>query len=152
MLVTGSDLATPEITATGHLTHNKPSHFTNTGDSDASHDSMPSQYLLVRGLEPTVTEELLAKGIAKLYKPSERASPSANDSTKKPGPKVISTTSSANLGAQEGSIRRVFVVKDRRTNESWRYGFAEFHTVEVSLEGGMTGYDLTVNRMLKPRS
>lgn len=94
---------------------------------------MPSQYLLVRGLEPTVSEELLAKGVAKLCKPSARASPPANGISKKPVPKVVSTTSSANLGAQEGSIRRVFVVKGRRTNESWRYGFAEFHTVEVRL-------------------
>lgn len=44
---------------------------------------------------------------------------------------MASTTGDSNLGAREGSIRRVLLVRDRRTNESWRYGFAEFATVQV---------------------
>jgi hypothetical protein len=52
---------------------------------------------------------------------------------KKSGAKVSSTTSSSNFGAQEDSIKRVFIVRDRQSDDSWRYGFAEFHSVEVSL-------------------
>lgn len=99
----------------------------NNGDSDASLDSTPSQFLLLRGLEPTVSEEMLAKGIAKLYK----ASDNPGDLSKKPNAKVTSTTATSNFGAQEGSIKRVFVVRNRETDDSWRYGFVEFHSVEV---------------------
>lgn len=109
----------------------KPSEFLNSGDSDASPNGTPSQFLLFRGLEPTVTEDLLAKGVAKLYKPSRKTSPQAN--SKKSGAKVVSTTGDTNLGAKEGSLRRVLLVRDRRSNESWRYGFAEFGTVDVRL-------------------
>ncbi|KAI4255499.1 MAG: hypothetical protein L6R42_006694 [Xanthoria sp. 1 TBL-2021] len=102
----------------------------NSGDSDASPNGTPSQFLLLRGLEPTVNEDLLAKGVSKLYKPSRRSSPPAASTSKKGNSKVASTTGDANLGAKEGSLRRVLLVRDRKTNESWRYGFAEFATVE----------------------
>jgi hypothetical protein len=78
-----------------------------------------------------VNEELLAKGVAKLYKASGGTSPSGTGNAKKQGAKVASTTADANLGAKEGSIKRVLLVKDRRTDESWRYGFAEFASAEV---------------------
>ncbi|KAL8876571.1 MAG: hypothetical protein Q9198_005262, partial [Flavoplaca austrocitrina] len=100
------------------------------GDSDASPNGTPSQFLLLRGLEPTVSEDLLAKGVSKLYKPSRRSSPPTASSSKKGISKVASTTGDANLGAKEGSLRRVLLVRDRKSNESWRYGFAEFATVE----------------------
>ena len=105
----------------------------NSGDSDASPNGTPSQFLLLRGLEPTVSEDLLAKGVAKLYKPSRRSSPPAALISKKGNSKVASTTGDANLGAKEGSLRRVLLVRDRKTNESWRYGFAEFATVDVGI-------------------
>ncbi|KAL8772947.1 MAG: hypothetical protein Q9209_001967 [Squamulea sp. 1 TL-2023] len=102
----------------------------NSGDSDASPNGTPSQFLLLRGLEPTVSEDLLAKGVCKLYKPSRRSSPPAATNSKKGNSKVASTTGDANLGAKEGSLRRVLLVRDRKSNESWRYGFAEFATVD----------------------
>ncbi len=105
--------------------------YLNSGDSDVSPDGTPSQFLLLRGLEPTVTEDLLAKGVGKLYKPGRRSSPPANTTAKKNNAKVASTTGDANLGAKEGSLRRVLLVRDRRSNESWRYGFAEFATIDV---------------------
>ena len=108
----------------------KQPEFLNSGDSDAS-EGAPSQFLLIRGLEPTVTEELLAKGAAKLYKPGTTTSQSNAPQPKKGNAKVASTTGDANLGAKEGSIRRVLLVRDRRSNESWRYGFAEFSSVDV---------------------
>ncbi|KAJ5624361.1 rna-binding protein [Penicillium lagena] len=100
----------------------------NTGDNDAAPDNQPSQFLLFRGLESSVTEELFAKGVAKLYKPASGGSDNSANSQKK-GAKVASTTGDANLGAREGSIRRVLLTRDRKTNESWRYGFAEFASV-----------------------
>ena len=113
----------------GYSGTTKPSYL-NSGDSDVS--STPSQYLLLRGLEPTVTEDLLAKGVAKLYKPGRKSSPPATTS-KRNSAKVASTTGDANLGAKEGSLRRVLLIRDRRSNESWRYGFAEFATIDVSI-------------------
>ncbi|PLB34888.1 putative G-patch domain protein [Aspergillus candidus] len=100
----------------------------NHGDNDAAPENQPSQFLLFRGLESSVTEELLAKGVAKLYRPTNSSENSSGNQKK--GAKVSSTTGDANLGARDGSIRRVLLVRDRRTNESWRYGFAEFATVQ----------------------
>ena len=104
--------------------------FMNSGDSDASTNGAPSQFLLIRNLEPTVTEELLAKGVAKLTKPNATAA-QANASQPKKGAKVASTTGDANLGSREGSLRRILLVRDRRSNDSWRYGFAEYASIEV---------------------
>ncbi|KMU88811.1 LOW QUALITY PROTEIN: hypothetical protein CIHG_06479 [Coccidioides immitis H538.4] len=103
----------------------------NTGDNDVSPDGTPSQFLLFRGLEPSVTEEILAKGVAKLYKPSSGSQSQGAAAAAKKGAKIASTTGDTNLGAREGSIRRILLVRDRRSNESWRYGFAEFATVET---------------------
>ena len=113
-------------------TQSAQTQFANSGDSDASPNNAPSQFVLLRGLEPTVTEELLAKGVAKLYKPSSSVQQTTSQSSKKSAAKVASTTGDANLGAREGSLRRVLLVRDRRSNDSWRYGFAEFASVEVS--------------------
>ena len=108
----------------------KPTHYLNSGDSDVSPNGAPSQFLLLRGLEPTVTEDLLAKGVTKLYKPGRGSTPPTT-MAKKGNAKVASTTGDTNLGAKEGSLRRVLLIRDRRSNESWRYGFAEFGTVDV---------------------
>jgi RNA-binding protein 5/10 len=102
--------------------------FATTGDSDASPDGTASQFILLRGLEPGVNEELLAKGVCKLYKSKPSTPPTDNQSTKKT--KIASTSTDASLGAKEGSLRRVLLVRDRKSNDSWRYGFAEFGTVE----------------------
>lgn len=100
----------------------------NNGDNDAAPENQPSQFLLFRGLDSSVTEELFAKGAAKLYRPTSGNNDNASNNPKKGG-KVASTTGDSNLGAREGSIRRVLLVRDRKTNESWRYGFAEFANV-----------------------
>lgn len=100
--------------------------FATTGDSDESPDNTASQFLLFRGLEPGVTEDLLARGVAKLYK-SKPVEATISDNGKR---KIASTSNDASLGAKEGSLRRVLLIRDRRSNESWKYGFAEFNTVE----------------------
>lgn len=72
----------------------------------------------------------------KLYKPT-----AGNDQQGvKKGAKVASTTGDANLGAREDSIRRVLLVRDRRSNDSWRFGFAEFATVEDA-QAALTRYN-----------
>ena len=114
----------------------------NNGDNDASPDSTASQFLLFRGLEPSVSEELFAKGVAKLHKPSPNTAQQNHGSKK--GAKVASTTGDNNLGAREGSLRRVFVVKDRITHESWRFGFAEFATIEVGSPCECSEYNTNV--------
>ncbi|KAI5812630.1 hypothetical protein BZA77DRAFT_323690 [Pyronema omphalodes] len=93
-----------EVTLTGTLTHPTPTYFTNDGQRDMATSSTPSQFLLFRSLEAGVNEDILSKGV---YKLSSASSPA---------------------GAAESSIRRVLLVRDRRTNESWRFGFAEFST------------------------
>ena len=102
---------------------------TNIGDNDVSPDNTPSQFLLFRGLEPSVTEELFAKGVTKLFKPAG-SSAASNQPANKKSAKVASTTGDSNLGAREGTLRRVLLVRDRRGNESWRYGFAEFASID----------------------
>jgi RNA-binding protein 5/10 len=102
--------------------------FATTGDSDASPDDTASQFILLRGLEPGVNEELLAKGVSKLYKSKPTTALSNGQVVKRT--KIASTTNDASLGAKDGSLRRVLLVRDRKTDDSWRYGFAEFNTVE----------------------
>lgn len=102
--------------------------FATTGDSDASPDGSASQFLLLRGLEPGVSEELLAKGVAKLFRSKAATPPAEYQPVKKS--KIASTTNDASLGAKPGSLQRVLLVRDRKTQESWRYGFAEFSTVD----------------------
>lgn len=102
----------------------------NIGDNDAAPENQPSQFLLLRGLESSVTEEVLARGVAKLYRPAAGGNEISSTNPKKGG-KIASTTGDANLGAREGSIRRVLLVRDRKSNDSWRFGFAEFANVMV---------------------
>lgn len=106
-----------------------PARVGNIGDNDVAPDNTPSQFLLFRGLDSSVTEEVFSKGVQKLYKPAADESQSAETGAKKS--KVASTTGDSNLGAREGSLRRVLLVRDRRSNESWKFGFAEFATLEV---------------------
>ncbi|KKZ60702.1 hypothetical protein EMCG_04629 [[Emmonsia] crescens] len=117
-----------------------PPRVANNGDNDVAPDGTPSQFILLRGLEASVTEELLAKGVAKLYKPSPGSEGHSALPPAKKGAKVASTTGDSNLGAREGSIRRVLLIRDRRSNESWKYGFAEFATVEDA-QAALTRYN-----------
>ncbi|KAH0844176.1 hypothetical protein AYO21_11532 [Fonsecaea monophora] len=121
-----------------HPTYAIPTKPPNVGDNDASPDNRPSQFLLLRGLEPSVSEELLVKGVSKLNKPS--SSTQRDELSAKKGAKVASTTGDANLGAKEGTLRRVLLVRDRKTNESWRYGFAEYASIEDA-QAALTRYN-----------
>lgn len=110
----------------------------NIGDNDAAPDNVPSQFLLLRGLEPSVSEELLVKGVAKLNKPSGTGTQPLQQPQKKS--KVVSTTGDSSLGAKEGTLRRVLLIRDRKTNDSWRYGFAEYASIEDA-QAALTRYN-----------
>ncbi|KAK0633149.1 hypothetical protein B0T14DRAFT_54597 [Immersiella caudata] len=103
-----------------------------TGETDEDPQQMPSQYLVVRDLEGSVSEQVLANGVMKLFldTSSERRDTSGSTNKLK---STAPTSGTAGLGAKPGSLRRVFLMRDRRTNESWRYGFAEFATVEDAM-------------------
>ncbi len=100
---------------------------------------MPSQYLVVRSLDASTDEEALTQGISKLFveKPSQN-----KDNGPRPATKLKSTAptgDTSGLGAKPGTLRRVFLMRDRRTNESWKYGFAEFATLEDA-QGAMAKF------------
>lgn len=100
-----------------------------TGETDECPQQTPSQYTVVRDLEGSVTEEVLARGVMKLFvEQQERAKETPTTSNKLKSTAPVNST--VGLGAKPGSLRRVFLMRDRKTNESWRYGFAEFATVE----------------------
>lgn len=75
---------------------------------DSDDKDTPSRFLLIRNLKPTLSEELLAKGLEKLYRGSDQH----------PG------------GATPMSLRRIMVVRLRETGESMGFAFAEFYTIE----------------------
>jgi len=80
------------------------------GENDVSQDGRPLRLLLVRNLKESVTEELFAKGLEKLNR-------------------NLDSTSPETVGATEGSLRRVIIVRDRTTNKSMAFGFAEYHSI-----------------------
>lgn len=53
---------------------------------------------------------------------------------------MASTTGDSNLGAKEGTLRRILLVRDRKTNDSWKFGFAEFASVEDA-QAALTRYN-----------
>lgn len=113
------------------LPQNTSSHsgFLISGDHDVS--PTPSQFLLFRGLEAGVNEELLAKAVTKLYR--NTPSTPAGEGLPNKKTKIASTSGDTSLGAKAGTLRRVLLVKDRKDNASWRYGFAEFTSVEDAI-------------------
>ncbi|KAK4124818.1 hypothetical protein N657DRAFT_689225 [Parathielavia appendiculata] len=103
-----------------------------TGETDECPQQTPSHYVVIRDLEGSVTEEVLAKGVMKLFIENQeppKQTPTATNKLKSTAP----TASTVGLGAKPGSLRRVFLMRDLKTNESWRYGFAEFATVEDAM-------------------
>ncbi|KAI9163182.1 RNA-binding protein 5 [Paramyrothecium foliicola] len=98
-----------------------------TGAADAA--DVASQILVVYPLASFVDEEMLARDMTKLelQKPEPRKDVSGD------APKLKSTaptSDAASYGARPGSLHRVFLMRDSETNESFKYGFAEFWTLE----------------------
>ncbi|KAK3068103.1 hypothetical protein LTR53_014591 [Teratosphaeriaceae sp. CCFEE 6253] len=82
------------------------------GENDISQDGRPMRLLLIRNLKESMSEDLFAKGLEKLY-----LDPGATPAIGPP------------TGATEGSLRRVLIVRDRFTDKSMHYGFAEYHSI-----------------------
>lgn len=99
------------------------------GKSDECPQQTPSQFLVIRNLPPSVSETTLATGVKKLYvaKEEEPKQP-ANAPTKLKSTAPVGNTSG--LGAKPGSLARVFIIRDRYSDASCRYGFAEFSTID----------------------
>jgi RNA-binding protein 5/10 len=101
-----------------------------TGETDQDPQQMPSQYVVIRGLDSAVDEEVLAKGLEQLYVESAAPTKDASDGSAKPKLKSTAPTrSTTGLGARPQSLRRVFLMRDRKTDVTWKYGFAEFATI-----------------------
>lgn len=86
-----------------------------------------SQILVVYPLASFVTEDMLAKDL-KLLEKSEEPKSSTNGPTK-----LKSTAPGADVsryGAKPGSLHRVFLIREVTSGESFKYGFAEFWTLE----------------------
>ena len=99
-----------------------------TGETDASFDN-PSQILVVYPLAPFVNEDMLAADMKRLE--LDRPDPIKEKSDGAPKLKSTApTTNPSGYGARPDSLHRVFVMRDSSANESFKYGFAEFWTIE----------------------
>ncbi|KAI1654632.1 hypothetical protein F4813DRAFT_198390 [Daldinia decipiens] len=99
------------------------------GKSDECPQQTPSQFIVIRELASSVTETTLANDIKKLYVTKDeepKQSPNAPNKLKSTAP--IGNTSG--LGAKPGSLVRVFMIRDKYSNISCNYGFAEFSTLD----------------------
>ncbi|KAI0195859.1 hypothetical protein EV127DRAFT_419941 [Xylaria flabelliformis] len=99
------------------------------GQSDECPQQTPSQFVVVRGLAPSTNEAILAAGVKKLYMSKEdEPKQSSNVPTKLRSTAPIGNTHG--LGAKPGSLVRVFMVRDKMSEISCNYGFAEFSTLD----------------------
>ncbi|KAI0522301.1 hypothetical protein F5B22DRAFT_470376 [Xylaria bambusicola] len=99
------------------------------GQSDECPQQTPSQFVVIRGLAPSTNETTLATGIKKLYITKEDEPKQASGMP----PKLRSTAPIGNthgLGAKPGSLVRVFMVREKMSEISCNYGFAEFSTLD----------------------
>ena len=83
----------------------------NRGEKDSANDDRPNVWLLVRGLKETATEQLFAKGMEKFYSGAENSP----------------------TGATPKSIRRVLMIRDRRTDQRMGFGFVQYHTIDDAI-------------------
>lgn len=84
------------------------------------------QVLLIRGLKPATDENLLAKGLEKLYLDNDQSTTTPSAMPMAPGMPPRQPTP---LGATHNTLKRVFLIRDRTTDKSLGYGFAEYHSV-----------------------
>ena len=103
------------------------------GSTDATITNDVSQILVVYPLPSFVDEDSFATDIKKL----ELTVPKVQDPSE-PLPKLKSTAPSSNpvgVGARPNSVHRVFLMRDVRTKESFKYGFVEFWTKDDAVQG-----------------
>lgn len=111
------------------------------GKSDECPQQTPSQFVVFRNLPSSVSESVLATGVKKLYLAKDEESkqqPGAPTKLKSTAP--VGNTSG--LGAKPGSLTRVFMIRDKYTESSCKYGFAEFSTLDDA-RAAMAKYNAT---------
>ncbi|KAM4065315.1 g-patch domain-containing protein [Hirsutella rhossiliensis] len=101
-----------------------------TGAADVGRDlDKKVQILVVHPLPHDIDEDMLANEMRRLELVK-------TDKPKDDAPKLKSTAPSADgagYGARPGSLHRVFLMRDAATNANFRYGFAEFWTLNDAL-------------------
>lgn len=99
------------------------------GKSDECPQQTPSQFVVIRDLPSSVTESTLAAEVKRLYiAKGDEPRQSSNTTNKLKSTAPIGNTSG--LGAKPGSLVRVFMIRDKYTDISCNYGFAEFSTLD----------------------
>ncbi|KAI1345538.1 hypothetical protein F5Y01DRAFT_53223 [Xylaria sp. FL0043] len=99
------------------------------GQSDECPQQTPSQFVVVRGLASSTNETILAAGVKKLYLSKEDEPKQVTGvPTKLRSTAPIGNTHG--LGAKPGSLIRVFMMRDKSSEISCNYGFAEFSTLD----------------------
>ncbi|TQV93080.1 hypothetical protein V2A60_003608 [Cordyceps javanica] len=97
-----------------------------TGAADAA--DFPSQILVVFPLPSFVDEEMLAREMKRLELEKTGPAKTGGDAPKLKS--TAPTSTGQGYGASQGSLHRVFLMRDSQTRETFKYGFAEFWTVE----------------------
>ncbi|KAH7020124.1 hypothetical protein EDB80DRAFT_702418 [Ilyonectria destructans] len=98
-----------------------------TGVTDAA--NVPSQILVVYPLAPFVNEDMFINDIKRLE--VEKVDNVKDNSNGAPKLKSTAPTGdTSRYGARPGSLHRVFLMRDTNSDESFKYGFVEFWTLE----------------------
>ncbi|KAI1374889.1 hypothetical protein F4677DRAFT_145928 [Hypoxylon crocopeplum] len=99
------------------------------GKSDECPQQTPSQFLVIRDLASSVTETILAAEMKKLYV-AKGDEPKQSSSTPNKLKSTAPIGNTSGLGAKPGSLVRVFMIRERYSDISCNYGFAEFSTLD----------------------
>ena len=102
-----------------------------TGETDASNDA--NLILVVYPLDPCVTEEVLEFGMKKLEVVERQQSSNDSDRPAKPLKSTAPSGDATGYGARRNSLHRVFLIRDKSSGQSLKYGFAEFWTLEDAM-------------------
>lgn len=102
-----------------------------TGETDASNDA--NLILVVYPLDPCVTEEVLEFGMKKLEVVEKQQTSNDSDRPAKPLKSTAPSGDATGYGARRNSLHRVFLVRDKTSGQSLKYGFAEFWTLEDAM-------------------
>ncbi|KXJ94052.1 hypothetical protein Micbo1qcDRAFT_40953 [Microdochium bolleyi] len=119
------------------------------GQSDECPQQAPSVFIVVRGLASSVNEISLANGIKSLYVdkgPEPKQTPAGAPKLKSTAP--VGNTSG--LGAKPGSLARVFMIRDKSSEISCNYGFAEFATLDDA-RAAVAKYHASPNFLINAR-
>lgn len=102
-----------------------------TGETDASNDA--NLILVVYPLDPCVTEEVLEFGMKKLEVVEKQQASNDSDRPAKPLKSTAPSGDATGYGARRNSLHRVFLIRDKSSGQSLKYGFAEFWTLEDAM-------------------